>query len=87
MGQVLITGDCGSRSSENNPTEPWLGAHTVAMRKRVTHDSRTDGSACWVAPIRNQPDGTQTDSNCDTTERDAAQPFTERVGRLPQLTL
>lgn len=42
---------------------------------------------CWVAPIRSQPDGTQTDSNCDTTESDAAQSCTERTGSLPQLTL
>lgn len=34
-----------------------------------------------------KPDGTQTDSNCDTTESDAAQSCTERTGSLPRLTL
>lgn len=75
MGQVLITGDCGSRSSENNPTDPWLGAHTVAMRKRVTHDSRTDGSACWVAPIRNQPDAFRSDRHVTRRNSNAAYPY------------
>ena len=33
-------------------------------------------TARWAAPIRKQPDGTQTDSNCDTTESDAEYPIT-----------
>jgi len=33
----------------------------------------TDRCARWVAPIRNQPDGKQTDRNCDTTESNAEQ--------------
>ena len=53
----------------------------------MTYDSPDRRVRCWVAPIRNQPDGTQTDSNCDTTESDAAQSCTERTGCLPQLTL
>lgn len=35
--------------------------------------ARTDGRTRGVAPLRNQPDGKQTDRNCDTTESNAEQ--------------